>query len=483
MHHHHHHHHHSSTNSVVPPIEAIGLTYNSIARGDVSMSTLFLGPALLKLAKEAAALNNNDDDDDDSNDDEGRIYGIKPTSLLTNIGVFSGLLSCMLTPLFGAVVDYTPHRKLVGQVSSITLSFVKGIEILINEHTWFFISILQVLNFVLYNAYLVATYAYTAELSGVPDEQTRYNSQFQTIYYTSMLLFLVVVTAASSTLGVGGVGTARISQTIAFVMGLGIFTLSWKYYFHPRPALRDIPPPSSQGSTTTSLIAFGFTTLSSTFSRIWRSDEWYALRYFLLSVSLSEAATSALSTISTTYMIQVLKMDASQIGIVFLCVFLAGIPGSELGGMIGIAINPLRSACLCLAIFSLNTLVAAIVLNGPEDRIAMYGFAAVWGVCLAWLHPTHASLCCTIIPKGQDYTDKSDGNFALEIVAFLILRSFSSVLYFTVTFPAHGHLLVFWIVPAWFPPLLFTFLNEVGASMMIGLITEFVLCWRIHPSA
>ncbi|KAL7425616.1 hypothetical protein ACHAXH_000104 [Discostella pseudostelligera] len=308
----------------------------------------------------------------------------------------------MLTPLFGAVVDHTPHRKLVGQVSSITLSFVKGIEILINEHTWFFISILQVLNFVLYNAYLVATYAYTAELSGVPDELTRYNSQFQTIYYISMLLFLVVVTAASSTLGVGGVGTARISQTIAFVMGLGIFTLSWKNYFHPQPALRDIPPPSSQGSTTTSLIAFGFTTLLSTFSRIWRSDEWYALQYFLLLVSLSEAATSALSTISTTYMLQVLEMDASQIGIVFLCVFLAGIPGSELGGMIGIAINPLHSACLCLAIFVLKTLVAAIVLNGPEDRVAMYGFAAVWGVCLAWLHPTHASLFCTIIPKGQD---------------------------------------------------------------------------------
>ena len=57
---------------------------------------------------------------------------------------------------------------------------------------------------------------------------------------------------------------------------------------------------------------------------------------------------------------------------------------------------------LCLAVFVANTTVAAYFLRGPEDRGAMYAFAAVWGVCLAWLHPTHASLYCTIIPWGQE---------------------------------------------------------------------------------
>ena len=42
------------------------------------------------------------------------------------------------------------------------------------------------------------------------------------------------------------------------------------------------------------------------------------------------------------------------------------------------------------------------------------------------------------------------------------------------------------LVPAWFPPLLFTFLNEVGACMMIGLsslnlffVGGFILLLRI----
>mmetsp|Transcript_40819 Transcript_40819/g.73583 ORF Transcript_40819/g.73583 Transcript_40819/m.73583 type:complete len:121 (+) Transcript_40819:2-364(+) len=64
--------------------------------------------------------------------------------------------------------------------------------------------------------------------------------------------------------------------------------------------------------------------------------------------------------------------------------------------------------------------------------------AYIWGICLAWLHPTHASLYCTIIPRGQES----------ELMGIYIFSG--SVL-------------------AWLPPFLFSFLNEIGASMSIGL--------------
>ena len=387
------------------PIEATGLAYNSFARGAVAMSTIFLGPALLKLAEEAATSNNNcnyDEDNHYGNDDDidsnciqggGRIYGMKPTSLLTNIGVFSGLISSVFTPLFGALVDHTPHRKTVGQISSIILSVVKGIEIFINQSTWFLVSVLQVVNFVVYNAYLCAVYAYTAELSNDPNEQTNYNSRFQSIYYVSMLMFLVLVMVISTVFGTGDVGTARISQTVAFIVCSSVFIFSWRYFFRERPALRQIPP----GST---LVQAGFNKLSYTCQHIWTN--WYSLRFFLLSVSLSESATAALSTIATTYMTSVLEMQASDIGKVFFCVFVAGIPGSKLGGKIGVALNPLRSALLCLVVFIINTTLASHALKGPADKHAMYIFAAVWGICISWLHPAHVSLYSTIIPRGQE---------------------------------------------------------------------------------
>ena len=78
-------------------------------------------------------------------------------------------------------------------------------------------------------------------------------------------------------------------------------------------------------------------------------------------------------------MTHVLEMNAAEIGKVFLAVFVAGIPGSKLGGMVGVVLNPLRSAMLCLIIFVINTTLAALTLTGPESKNAMYGFAALCG--------------------------------------------------------------------------------------------------------
>jgi MFS-type transporter involved in bile tolerance (Atg22 family) len=433
--------HNPHNNNLPQKMEATGLALNSIARGLVGMSSLFLGPALLILAQDAAVKegggcndsNNNYNGQDDSscndNDNEGRVYGMRPSSLLTNIGVFSGVFSAILLPLFGAIVDHTPHRKAIGQWAAILLSLIKGIEIFISQSTWFFISILQVLNYILYQAHLCAAYAYTAELSTDPNEQTMYNARFQTINYLAMLAFLIVVTVSSSLLNVGDVGQARISQTLAFILCLIVFGIAWGWYFHPRPALRHVPGDST-------LLTAGFRKLSKTSSQIVQS--WSSLRYFLLSVMLSESATGALSTISTTYMIHVLNMNSSQIGTVFLCVFVAGIPGSKLGGSVGLKINPLRSALLCLIIFIINTSLAALIMTGEESQHVMYLFAAVWGVCLGWLHPTNAALYCTIIPRGQES----------ELMGLYLFSG---------------------LVFSWLPPFLFTLLNEVGASMRIGL--------------
>ena len=54
--------------------------------------------------------------------------------------------------------------------------------------------------------------------------------------------------------------------------------------------------------------------------------------------------------------------------------------GSKLGGMVGVALNPLRSALVCLVIFIVNTTLASMILRDPDDQYAMYGFAAIWGI-------------------------------------------------------------------------------------------------------
>lgn len=414
------------------PIEATGLSMINFAKGAVTMSTIFLGPALLALANDAAQANciqHNEDVELQCNENEQRVYGMKPSSLLTVIGVVSGLLSTIFLPLFGAVVDHTTYRKEIGQYSIAIVTIVKGIEIFVGPSTWFAFSVLQVVNFVLYNAHSCAIYAFTAELSTLPNEQVVYNSKFQEVNYICMLLFLIVVMIISALVGTDDVGTARISQSLVFVICTFTFGVAWKYFMTSRPALSNVPDDST-------LLKTGFQKLFTTFARIMR--KWYALRYFLLSIMLSEAATAAFSTIGTTFMTEALGMDSHQIGLAFLCVFVAGIPGCKVGNYLGNSLNPLRSAKLCLVVFMLNTTVASLVLQNPSNLNSIYIFCSVWGALIGWLHPTHSAIYCTIIPRGSESEMMGLYLFSGSVLSFL-------------------------------PPFIFTCLNEIGLSMDLGL--------------
>lgn len=268
-----------------------------------------------------------------------------------------------------------------------------------------------------------------SKLSTVSSEQVVYNSKFQEVGYICMLLFLILTMLISSSIGADDVGTARISQSLVFVICTFTFGIAWKYFMTPRPALSHVP----EGST---LMKTGFQKLFNTSSRIMR--KWYALRYFLLSIMLSEAATAAFSTIGTTYMTEALSMDSHQIGFAFLCVFIAGIPGCKVGNYLGNSLNPLRSAKLCLVMFIINTTLAALILKNPDNIRSIYIFCSIWGACIGWLHPTHSALYCTIIPRGSESEMMGLYLFSGSVLSFL-------------------------------PPFIFTCLNEIGLSMDIGL--------------
>ena len=62
------------------PPEASGLALDAYARGTILMSSLFMGPALLTLANDEAQ------EQCDNCGEDARIYGMKPSSLLSNIG-------------------------------------------------------------------------------------------------------------------------------------------------------------------------------------------------------------------------------------------------------------------------------------------------------------------------------------------------------------------------------------------------------------
>jgi len=134
------------------------------------------------------------------------------------------------------------------------------------------------------------------------------------------------------------------------------------------------------------------------------------------------------------------NFTTGTVGVVFLAVLLAGIPGSKLGSYLTVRLgnNPVHSVLWCNVCFVTATALAAVVLKGPQDQHLTFVFGSLWGCCLGWQQPIHTAAFVPLMVKGQE----------TELMGYYILA---------------GQIL------SWMPPTLFTILNESGAPMSLGL--------------
>jgi hypothetical protein len=142
--------------------EALGWALDAIGRAVPFIgSGAFLGTALLRLAKQAAGCEI--DPPPGSNkvpDCDQRVYGIRPSSLLTTYTMVVGVLSAVLLPFMGAIVDYTPHRRQIGRCLSVMFCILLFPQIFLTSHTWFPIAIIQIFVAFVGWAQTNVTYAY-----------------------------------------------------------------------------------------------------------------------------------------------------------------------------------------------------------------------------------------------------------------------------------------------------------------------------------
>ena len=128
------------------------------------MSNIFLSSALITLAKMELGC-------DEVGEECGRIYGYKPSSLITNMAVFTGLLTAFFMPIIGAITDYTDHRRMLGIIASMLLVTIQAIQIGTVESTWFIMAILQAFNGFIYEIMTLCSYAYFPEIQASVSEK------------------------------------------------------------------------------------------------------------------------------------------------------------------------------------------------------------------------------------------------------------------------------------------------------------------------
>lgn len=401
-------------------LDAIGRSVSFIGAG------AFLSTAVLQLAKQAAGC-----------DLEGpcntRVYGIRPSSLLTTYTIIVGVLSAAFLPLMGAVVDYTDHRLLVGRVTSFSFSVLLFPQIFLNENTWFAVAILLLLTAFIGWAQTMVTYAYLPELTEDEATLTAYTQSFTVVSFSSMVVYLAVVVGIASAVGFmdDSIATAHLGQSIAFCVSSVLLYIAWGRLLRRRPAARALPPGRS-------LWTAGFVQVFRTSLDIYRHRP--ALKWFYLSVALIDAATGALATVAITYLTDTLQFTSIENGLAVLLMLLGSVPGAMMAGRAIPRCNPVRVSIAGTLILALNTIAVAIVLQGPGQQLATYAFTFVWGLGTGCKWTTDRLLASTLIPDGQDAELMGVYLFAGQIIT-------------------------------WLPPLIVTVLNEAGIDQRIGIGT------------
>jgi UMF1 family MFS transporter len=414
--------------------EVLGWTLDAAARGVAVMGTaVFVSSELLRLAKEAAECPERDDDDyfwDQIVECDARVYGMRPTSILSNIVMIVGLFSAVIMPLIGSIIDHTNYRRAVGGISAACLAFLMLLQMLVMQDYWHIAAILQIFVAFSYTIHLCAVYAYLPELTSDHDVLVQYTAQFSAAQYMGSVSFLLVMVVVLSTINRNQTyNVATLSQSVAFVVCVSFFGYAWTRLFRERPASQQVPPNRS-------LLSSGFWKIYKTGRTILKEHD--AIKWFLAAAALTNAATTTFSTIAITYMTEQLGFSAKENGIAILILLLFGVPGTRLAAWLTSGFNPIRSLQACLLLWIVNTGAAAYFLQQPDQQGLAYFFAMIWGLALGWVYPTEKTLYVTIIPRGQE----------AELMGCYICA---------------GQML------AWLPPLVFTIMNESGFSMRVGL--------------
>lgn len=421
--------------------EALGWALDSVGRSVAFICAgAFLGTALLRLAKLDAGCEVDPPEGETKVPDcDGRVYGIRPSSLLTTYTIIIGVLSTALMPLMGAIVDYTPHRRRVARTTSVVFCVLLIPQIFVSQETWFAIAIIHIASAFIGWAQSMITYAYLPELTEDKQLLNKFTSNFTVVQFMSMVVYLVAILAVAAAAGIGDdeVAVARLGQTVAVVVCSIMLFFAWGPLIQPRPALHELPEGRS-------IWTAGFFQIYHTSIRIYR--HFPALKWFYVAVAFSDAAIQSLATIAITYLTDQLEFTSTENGLAILIMLIASIPGGVAAGAYTARFeNAVHSSIISTAILIITTTLFAIFVTGPGQQALTYTLAGGWGLGTGWKWTSDKLLSSTIIPRGQD----------AELMGMFLFA---------------GQVLT------WIPPLVFTALNEAGVSQRIGIASLNVFC-------
>lgn len=249
--------------------------------------------------------------------------------------------------------------------------------------------------------------------------------------FACQMTYMVIIIATGIALGADNVLIGQISQGLCVPVLIFLWGFGWFKFFPKVEAKRKLP----EGEN---LYKAGFKQLYRTMWNKINSNYKNSLRWYFLALTFAEAGANAFTVCAVTFLVEVVKMNGIETGIVFFVVLLFCIPGAKLCELVAKKTNFITAWKLNMIYFVIITAIFSFVL-GNGTKIVTYVAAVFWGIALGWFYPAENGLFATMVPEAQATEMAGLYNFCTLIIS-------------------------------WIPPFVFTAMNEADVPLSYGLL-------------
>mmetsp|Transcript_11833 Transcript_11833/g.23926 ORF Transcript_11833/g.23926 Transcript_11833/m.23926 type:complete len:498 (-) Transcript_11833:30-1523(-) len=413
------------TSSVFQRREAWGYLWVLLLRGIGWTTWVFLSVAILKYSNNSVgctakgyemtwnATMNRTQTEDEANiaevDCEGKIdflgTSMTPSTAIpftTSIGI---LITTLMAPIFGAIIDRTSIRKLWTFVSLAIFVGTNAIQIFATADNWIFMLCMQ--NFVGrlgFTMHVACVAAYCTEIAEGEEEIVALQSAGRVIETGAMVGTLFMTIIGSTVLGFGtDVGaTATFAQALATAFSVPIFFYSYAR-FEERPALN---------KTEGNILIAGWVQLFNTAKALY-SDNRYLFQY-LCGLSFCDGANGNVFVLFPIYaMLQVkLENPALFTGLAMIVC----IPGALLTKGVATSIGIRKQLGNILLSNALINAALAGLIYQEGNVLGVLIVALSFGLTIGGTYPMQKGMYMRLIPAGQEVEYQGLYNFFSQIL-------------------------------------------------------------------
>ncbi len=364
-------------------------------------SSVYLSAAIVESAYEAAGcISEIPEGESELPECDKRIYGIKPSSILSLFIMILGLVCAVLMPVIGALLDSSNKRRLVGGLTALVVTALTFAQSFISKTNWFSMLILQLFSFVTMTVNSCVALAYLPELSNDTTTLARYNTIIMIFSSVAIVIFLVAMTFVSSFFASDdSIKSAKIALLITFVLQCVFYGISWTKLFGAREGnQKTLPDTVNDANKSCLVLRHGMQSLKRTFSLAFKQRA--AVRYFLAFKATSQPVYVAFTAATLSYINEHLQVSPRDLGITTLIVLASAIPGNKLSLTLMQRVNPLKTMQLCISLWALLGGIFVLFVNKPGQEMRLFIIAIIWGLLMGLKEPVDKTILCNLIPSG-----------------------------------------------------------------------------------